>query len=579
MQASWPLISIPTIMYSFLRQFYSGHPTLFWSAIFLAFGTMMAGIGLMATSGFLISKASQVPMIIDLFVITAAVRFFGISRAVLRYLERIVAHDVTFRVLLKVRVWFFERISGKPLHWIMGKRSGDLLARAITDIEGLQNAFLRVASPACVAFLVSLTTFVLLLTVDYSIAFSTLFFLALSGVAHSWFARKVSMGRGKTETALSTQLKSLLVDRLQGLPEVLWLGQKHATIAQTYELQDQLDQVQKKNASLTGLNDGLSSLISHLGMFSALLLAIPAVLAGSLQGAMLAMVTLGVLSSFEAVQHLANAFHHNEKTAEASARLLEITSPSAQKQMTSAECKPPDTGIAFEKVSFSYLEDYITLNNISLWFAKGSKNAVVGPSGSGKSTLINLLLNLWHSDSGSIFLNGRRISAYSPEDLRSHFAIMVQDHYVFSRTIRDNLLIYNHNATDKQIEEALKSTGLIEIDLNTKQPEFSAANISGGERQLLAFTGVILKEAPCWILDEPSAHLDAITERKLLDLVWSQIGSKTLLLITHRLVDMEKMDQIIVMDRGEIVERGTHAELLENNQLYAKMYEMQNQLL
>ncbi|HSV87305.1 MAG TPA: thiol reductant ABC exporter subunit CydC [Bacteroidales bacterium] len=565
-------------MVKLLSQFFKEYSANFWAAIALASATLLAGIGLMATSGYLISMAALADGIAELFVITAAVRFFGISRAVMRYLERLVAHDFTFKILHGVRVWFYRQLSENALTWIMGKRSGDLLAKSITDTETLQNAYLRVVLPAIVAAIVSLVTFLLLLTIDYRIAISTFLFLGASGIAHAWFAQKVSEGRGIEETTLKAKFKVLLVDRLQGLPEIHWLSQKQRTVAETNNLQAQLDRVQKKNAALSGLNDGMSSLISHLGMFSALVLATPEVLAGTLQGAMLAMVTLGVFSSFEAVQNLANAFQHIEKTKEAAKRLLEITKSSAQILLPPINSFPPANGIAFENVSFSYFDEQITLRDVSMWFPEGSKNAVVGPSGSGKSTLINLILNLWNPDSGSIFLNKKSIADYTPEELGSYFAVMAQDHHVFNRNIRENIRIANPKATSEQVEAVLKTTGLFETERNSDQLGLLAVSLSGGERQLLAFASLLLEDARCWILDEPWANLDTITERKIFDLMWSKIGNRTLILVTHRLVDMEKMDQIIVMDKGDVVESGTHNELLARNQLYAKMFEQQNQL-
>jgi len=566
-------------MIRFLSLFYKGYEYRLGGALLLAAATLFAGIGLMATSGYLISKSAQVAMIADLFVITAAVRFFGVSRAILRYFERVMAHDLTFRVLLAIRMWFYGQISEKSLAWLMGKRAGDLLARAVADIESLQNSYLRVVSPAIVAALVSITTFVLLTLLDFRIAISTLFFLSISGIAHSLVAQNISKGCGKEENLLQTRLKMLMVDRLQGLQEISWLGQKQKTLSEYNLLQNELNSVQKKNAAFSGLNDGISNLISHLGMFAALVIAAPLVLGGQLNGVMLAMIVLGVFSSFEAVQNLANAFYHNEKTLVAAGRIQDLIRHDDPKPKPKNHSCNLTRGVAFKGVGFSYNDDKITLSNINISIPEGSKTAIVGPSGSGKSTLVNLLLRFWDCNSGTICLDGIPIPEYPLETLRKTFAVVPQDHFVFNRTIRENLRIAQPLANDEEIDFALANTSLIKTEGKAAQMQLMAVSLSGGERQLLALTGALLKETDYWVFDEPTANLDTLTERRILNHIWENVDSRTLILITHRLVDLEKMDQIIVMNKGKIIERGTHNELLHAGGFYASMVELQNQML
>ncbi|TVQ07009.1 MAG: thiol reductant ABC exporter subunit CydC [Balneolaceae bacterium] len=571
-------------MISRLLSYISDHRWQFTLALLLAAGTILAGMGLMSTSGYLISRAAQRPMIVDLFMVTAAVRFFGISRAVVRYFERVVSHDLTFRILHSMRVDLYRKFDSFSQKWLMGRRSGDLLSGIVSDIETLQNVYLRIISPVIVAALISILTFTGLAFFDLIIALTALAFLIFNGVAVPYLSLKLARGRGKTDITTRTQLKIFLVDRLQGLQDLLWMGRKNDTLHEFDNLQNKLDDIQTSNAGTSGITEGLNTLLSHLAMFSVLILAIPLVINGDIKAVWLAALTLGVLSSFEAVQGLANAFIQFENSQESSERVFSMAESgkdlAVSEDKNQIEVPSGKFEIGFRNVSFSYNTENITLNNISFDLAAGSKTAVVGPTGSGKSTLVNLLLGFWKPDKGQILANGKSIYDLDIEQLRKKFGVMSQDAYIFNRSLRENLLIANPDATDDQLRAVLHKVGLGKFAVNLDiQPGSQGMRFSGGERQLIALARVFLKESDFWIFDELTAHMDVNTERRVLDAIWSNLGNKSLLMITHRLVNMEKVDQIIVMDRGKIIEKGTHAKLLQHKNIYARMFELQNELI
>jgi ATP-binding cassette, subfamily C, bacterial CydC len=556
----------------------------FAGAILLAVGTIVAGIGLMSSSGYLISRAAQRPMIVDLFMVTAAVRFFGISRAIVRYFERLVSHDLTFKILLNLRSQLYRQIDSFSHKWFMSRRPGDLLSGVTSDVETLQNVYLRIVSPVIVAGIISILTFSGLLLFDLKLAIVILLFFMVNGIFVPYFAASLAKGRGKKDVETKTGLKVFLVDRLQGVHDLLWMGQGKNTRQQFTTMQTDLDQVQNKNAGTAGLADGLNSLMTNLAMFSTLILAIPLVAGGELQGVMLAALTLGVLSSFEALQGLANAFIQYETSQEAAKRLFSIADSGKNSQRDENEnnlspLAEPHPYISFRNVFFSYDKEP-TLNDISFQLSKGTKTAIVGPTGSGKSTIVNLMLNFWHPDQGQILAGNTDLRKLDPENYRSVFGVISQDSYIFNRSLRQNLLLANPDATDQQLAESLDAVGLGSFASNLDlEPGTHGMRFSGGERQLFAMARALLKESTLWVFDEPTAHMDANTERKILDAMWRLLQYRTLLFITHRLVDMEQMDQIIVMDKGKIAEMGTHEELLSLNQIYAKMFEQQNQVI
>lgn len=552
----------------------------FAGAALLAIGTVLTGIGLMSTSGYLISRAAERPLITDLFMVTAGVRFFGISRAAVRYAERLVSHNLTFRILMSIRYTLFRKIDQFPVKKLMGKRHGDLLSRLVNDVETLQNVYLKIISPVITAVVVSLLVFGLLLFVDFVLAITALVFLAGNGVLVSVLAHRTAKGRGKSEVQTKSSLRTFLVDRLQGLYELFWTRQKSSSEKQFEGMQEGLDQIEKKNAGSTGILEGLNNLFSQLAMFTVLVLAIPLVLNGELQGVMLALVTLGVLSSFEAVQNLGNAFLYYETADKAAERVFAISEQKSSEPKEKELIVNKLQSITFQDVSFSYTSENITLNEINFTIRPGSRIAVVGPSGSGKSTLLNLLLRFWHPGKGKILYGNQDILKLDEEQYRNLFAVISQDEHIFNRTLRDNLLLANPEADDDQLRTALQNAGLgaysshLELELGNFGMRFS-----GGERQLLFIARALLKNAPVWLLDEATAHLDARTEQNVHQILEANLKERTLLFITHRLIGMEKMDMILPMKNGKIIERGTHHELLKKQGMYAKMYHLQNEII
>jgi len=552
----------------------------FAGAALLAIGTVLTGTGLMSTSGYLISRAAERPLITDLFMVTAAVRFFGISRAVVRYAERLVSHNLTFKMLMSIRYLLFRKIDEFPLKQLMGKRHGDLLSRLVNDVETLQNVYLRIIAPVITAAVISLVVFSLLLIFDVMLALSTLGFLLANAVLVPVLAQRIAKGRGKTEVQTKSDLSAFLVDRLQGLYELFWTGQKSSTEKQFERMQNRLDKTERKNAGATGLLEGFNNLFSQLAMFSVLIIAIPLVMNGHLQGVMLAMVTLGVLSSFEAVQNLGNAFLHYETAEQAAGRVFSIAErPSAGQDKNNLPVHTLED-IAFRNISFSYSRENITLEDIDFQLPAGKRIAVVGPSGSGKSTLLNLLLRFWHPDKGQVFYGNHKVSDLEEDQYRAMFAVISQGEHIFNRSLRHNLLLANPGATEEQLADALQKAGLgafaSQLDLELGN---LGMRLSGGERQLLFIARALLKDAPVWVFDEATAHLDARTEQQVHRILEVNLSNRSLLFITHRLMGMEQMNQILVMQNGKIAERGTHRELLTKQGLYAKMYHYQNQLV
>jgi ATP-binding cassette, subfamily C, bacterial CydC len=554
--------------------------------VLLGAATVASNVGLLATAAYVISAAAVVPFLAMLTIPVYLVRLFSVSRAASRYAERLVSHDVTFRLLAELRTRFYSRLVPLAPARLLRYRSGDLLSRIVKDVEELQNVYLRSFSPVAVALAVCALASLVLFTFDPAIAFVALGFLTATGIGVPLLVRTLSRGLGWRQLQLRAELDARIVDDIQGVQDVLAFGREGRERHEVSALNSKLGRVQRRMALVTGLQNALGDLMMNLALVAVLILAIPLVAAGEMNGVFLAFVALVVLGSFEAVSSLGAAFQVLGRSVGAGERLFEISD--SEPRVTDPPeplSPPPDGTLALDRVSFRYEEDGSpALRDVSFVLQPGSRVAVVGPSGSGKSTLVGLILRFWDPDSGEVRLGGRDVRCYAQEDLRSRIGVVSQDTHVFNDTVRNNLLLADPEADDVALHRVIREAhlaGLVEglpggLDGYVGE---QGQRLSGGERQRLAVARALLKDAPLLVLDEITANLDTVTERELLGTIRELMRGRTTLQITHRLVEMETMDEILVLDEGCVVERGTHEELVRRNGLYSRMLAVQDGML
>ncbi len=564
-------------------------------AILLGSVMIASSIGLLGMAAYLIAASALGPLLVLLSIPIYLVRAMGIVRALSRYAERLVSHNATFRLLARLRVWAYSRIEPQAPAHLLAHRSGDMLARLVADIEELQNFYLRVVSPMVVALVISLFTFGIFSIFSMRLAWVALAFLAAAGLGVPLLAASLARGLGKQQVKARAELNTQVVDGLQGIQDVLAFGRSHAQLESVAACDHTLGQVQHRMARITGLQTALNDLLMNTAMWVLIILAIPLVATQYIDGVYLGVIGLLILASFEAVQPLASAFQGLGHSLAAAERVFAVTDALPPVIESAAPHPiPPVPGpldksgsyrLSFEHIHFTYhLGEREVLSDISFDLRPSSRVAIVGPSGGGKSTLVRLALRFWDPPGGVIRLNGQDIRGYSLRDLRNLVGVVAQDTYIFNDTLRANLLLARPGASEAEIEAAVEQAQLTEfvrqlpLGLKTWVGE-QGLQLSGGERQRLAIARAFLKNAPILILDEATANLDPLTERALLDALDELTRGRATLQITHRLLAMERMDEILVLDHGRIVERGTHDGLLAMEGLYRQLFDVQRGVL
>jgi ATP-binding cassette, subfamily C, bacterial CydC len=515
--------------------------------------TVIFGAGLMATAGYLISRASERPAILSLTMAIVGVRFFGLARPLTRYLERLASHDLALRVLGRVRVRVYRQIEPLAPAQLEGFRHGDLLARMVADVDALQNLHLRGVGPPVIAALASAVA------VGVAAAFLPAAGLVLAaglvagGVAVPALAGWLGRRGGRRRAAARGELSAQLVEVLRAAPELVAYGGDRDALARLRAADGALVRLSRRDAFVGGLADGAGVAVVGATVAAVLAVAVRASADGHLDRVLIALLALLALASFEAVQPLAAAARELSVTLAAGGRVLELADGEAAvvDPVVAAAAPSWPFAVALEDVRARYApHERPALDGVSLRLEPGSRVALVGPSGAGKTTVVNLLLRYLDPEAGRVTLAGRDLREYRQEDVRRAIAVAGQDSHLFSASIRENVCLARPGASDDDVEEALRRARLwpwvagLPDGLDTAVGE-EGRELSGGQRQRLVLARALLVDAPVLVLDEPTAHLDPSTARALIEDVFAAVGDRSVLLVTHRPEGLELVEEII----------------------------------
>jgi ATP-binding cassette subfamily C protein CydC len=524
-------------------------------AVLLGALTVLFGVGLMATSGYLISRAAERPPILSLMVTIVAVQFFGIGRPFVRYLERLASHDMALRVLGGLRGRFFERIEPLAPAELDAYRKGDLLSRMVADVDALQNLYLRGLEPPLVAVLAGAVSVGAAVALLPAAALVLAGGLLLGGVAVPALAGLLGVKAARRQAAARGQLSSELVELFRGAPELVAFGADQAALDRVSAADRTLVKLARRDALSAGVGDGLELVVTGLTIAGVLAVGIAAHEHGALNRVLIATLALLALAAFEAVTPLAATARDLSATLAAGRRVLELTDRTAAVR-DPAEPAPAPGGrfaVALERVTARYpREERPALDGISLRLEPGERVALVGPSGAGKTTVTNLLLRFLDPEQGRVTIAGRDVRELRQDDVRRAISVAGQESHLFSASIRDNVRLARPDASDDDVADALRRARIwdwidgLPAGLDTFVGE-EGSELSGGQRQRIVLARALLAGSPVLVLDEPTAHLDPQTATELVDDVFSAAGDRTVLLITHRSEGLDLVDRVVTL--------------------------------
>jgi ATP-binding cassette subfamily C protein CydC len=544
--------------------------------MFFALLTLLSSIGLLALSGWFLSASAIAGMSVasvhmfNIFTPSAGIRAFAVARTASRYAERVIAHDTTLRLLSSLRLWFYDCMEPKAPAGLYRYRSGDLLGRIVADIDTLDTLFVRVLSPSLAAFIVAVITGAVLWLLAPVLGLTFLLFFAGAGLLIPWFAQYLAAQVGAQIQQQMATMRMHLVEDIQGAADLMVYGADHRRHRQWLDANDRLLHLQETMARINGLSSAMLILLAGGAATATLYLAIPLAQGERFDGAMLALIAFGVLAAFEAVLPLPAAYQMLGKIGTAARRILDVTrTPVTVSFASFPTAMPPDFGIRYQRVSFAYPHTIgaPALADVTCNLAPQTLAALVGPSGCGKTTLAHLLTRFWDPDQGTITIGGTDLRLFSEAQLRRMVTLVSQKAHIFNATLRDNLLIADPEADDTALWAALSRAQLAEFvaglpeGLDTWSGE-GGARLSGGQARRLILARALLKNAPVWILDEPTEGLDNRTRHRFLDTLLANRQGKTMLLITHDVDVLRQVEQVWFMEQGRISCHGRHRELL-----------------
>lgn len=485
-------------------------------------------------------------------------------------------------ILKDIRNALYKKSVELPLSYFSEKRKGDMISRITSDVLEIQHSFLSVLELVVREPLTILFTIGAMCFISVELTLFVFIFIPISGFLISIVGKSLKKNSDKAAQEQGYFL-SIIDETLGGLKVI-----KGFNAEKTFEkkFQDSTYRFFKLNNRILNRQNLSSPLSEFLGIVTIATLLIyggqMVLVDETLSGA--AFITYmslayGVLTPAKSISKASYSVKKGNAAAERVLEVLETDNPITSKQGSVIKTTFEDK-ISIENISFAYDNDKV-LKNFSLQVPKGKTVALVGQSGSGKSTIANLLTRFYDVQQGSIKIDGIDIKDFNLQSLRELMGLVTQDSILFNDTVKNNLLLGKENATEDEIIEALKIANAYEFVMDL--PEGIHTNIgdsgnklSGGQKQRLSIARAVLKNPPIMVLDEATSALDTESERLVQQALENMMQNRTSVVIAHRLSTIQKADRIVVMQKGEIVEQGTHNELLNKNGMYSKLVQMQS---
>ncbi|WP_213281929.1 thiol reductant ABC exporter subunit CydC, partial [Cellulomonas hominis] len=562
-------------------------------AVLLGVLALGSAVALAAVSAWLITRAAQMPPVLELSVATVAVRAFGIGRGLFRYLERLVSHDVALRGMSTLRTTLYSRLAAGRPEATLGLRRGDLLARVGADVDAVGDVVVRGLLPAAVAAVLGLGTVVAMGLFLPAAGLTLAACLLLAGVIAPWLAQRAARTTEQRAAAARAEMAATALGLLEDAGPLAVQGRTTEELARLRTADADLARATDAGAGPAAVAAALGNLAVGVAVLAALLVGIPAATAGTLAPVELAVIVLTPLAAFEATSVLPAAAIQVHRSRAAAARLMAVLddadgpAPAPADPRTAPDGAPgedrsgPGPRLVARGLAVGWPGRPPVVEGLDLDVSPGRSVAVVGPSGVGKTTLLLTLAGFLPPRAGEVLLDGVPLAEVDPAARLARLALTTEDAHVFETTVLENLRVARGDATPQDARAALDRAGL--GDWLAGLPDGvdtvlgpDARSVSGGERRRLLLARSLLAAAPLLLVDEPAEHLDPATaDRLVTDLLAAPRGedaSRGVLVVTHRLAPLAAADEVLVLRDGRVAARGAHTDLIAADDDYREAH-------
>lgn len=572
---------------SWIRPYFRWYSGRFSLYLILGVLTLLSAGMLMFTSGFLISKSAMQPYnILLVYVPIVGVRTFGISRAVIHYVERLVGHDTVLRILAKMRVRLYRVLEPQALFIRSRFRTGDILGALADDIEQLQNVYIRTVFPSVVALILYAAAVIAMGVFDVAFALLLAAYIFVLVAVLPYLSLRLTRRTNEEVKRERNGLYQKLTDAVMGIGDWVISGRTAEFLASYEQDEAAVARKDRKLRAWARWRSFIGHLVVGLVVISMVYWAGGETAAGRIDATLIAAFVLIVFPLSDAFLPVSEAVERTpqyrvslDRLARISGEGASVSAPGDAVPAAAGDAVSRTADVRLRDVRFAYAaEDADSVDGVSLDLPQGKRVMVIGRSGAGKSTLLKLIQGALAPSHGTVQINGIPAAAYG-DRMPEVISVLNQSPHLFDTTVANNIRLGRPEATDEEIGRAAQAAQLgplvasLPRGMNTPMRE-TGRRFSGGERQRVALARILLQDTPVLILDEPTVGLDPRTERELLATIFRTTQGKSLIWVTHHLVGAERMDEIVFMEHGRVVMRGSHAELLAREPRYRNLYRL-----